>query len=306
LRGAAYCTNQGRLSLRPGLEILRKRAEELIQALLAAGIDVPIHRKEDKDRLDKILESAGLERLSTPEPAFAGGVSADLGSAQYIATVNVIGAPLTPSLSTHFPPEGLGALHDIDENDSAFLNDWSPNAMNADISPEWPWMELFATEMASSNPLGGRQSGLDLNLSGVDGADQAADDPQNEDIPSQEMANQLSARFGSLHLMQDGVLRFFGTPATTHLTMGAQYLHSAPRPNALSLDRRSLLHNAGLDLDIEPSFENRLVDLFFARHNKCRTLVDEADFQRLRALAGQSNGNEERDARSTRVLTSTM
>ena len=178
--------------------------------------------------------------------------------------------------------------------------------MHADISPEWPWMEIFATEMTSTNALGGRQPGAELDTSTVNDFDQVADESQNEDIPSQEMTNQLSARFGSLHLMQDGVLRFFGTPATTHLTMGAQYLHSTPRPNALSLDRRSLLHNAGLDLEIDNTFEDRLVDLFFARHNKCRALIDETEFQRSRASASKSTCDDDRDTRSTRVLTSIM
>jgi hypothetical protein len=267
---------------------------------------VPTHRKDDKDRVDKILESAGLQKLSTPEPVFTGSAAGNLSSAQYIANVDGMGAPLTPSLSAHLPPDGLEVLNGIAESEAALLNEWSPNALQADISPEWPWMELFATELSSSNGCGGKQPGLEADATGIDGADQVADESQNEDIPSQEMANQLSARFGSLHLMQDGVLRFFGTPATTHLTVGAQYLYSAPRPNALSLDRRSLLHNAGLDLDVEESFENRLVDLFFARHNKCRALVDEVGFQRARTLANKSNGDDDRDARSTRVLTSIM
>ena len=106
--------------------------------------------------MDKILESAGLERLTTPELESTNKVSENIGSGHYIAGLGEIGAPLTPSLSAHLPHDGLGTLNGIGENDPALLNDWSPNAMHADISPEWPWMELFATEMTSTNTLGGK------------------------------------------------------------------------------------------------------------------------------------------------------
>lgn len=295
--------DETRLSLRPGLDILKKRTEELTQALIAAGIDVPVQHKEDKDRLDKILESAGLGRLSTPEPVSTENAPKPATQTEYAANVAGMGALLTPSLSTHLPTDGLADFADVGMDDTTILNDWSPQGINADISPEWPWMDLFATDLASTDTLDVRQPVQETDASGS--ADLLLDEGQPEDVPSQEMANQLAARFGSLHLMQDGVLRFFGTPATTHLTIGTQHLHSAPRPNALSLDRQSLLHNAGLDLEVEHSFETRLIDLYFARHNKCRALIDEADYRNSRARAIKAT-DEDREACSTRVLTKIM
>lgn len=253
--------------------------------------------------MDKILESAGLGRLSNPEPVSTENGTRNSTQTHYAADVGDMGAPLTPSLSAHLPPDGLADFTDVAVDDTGILNNWSPDGINADISPEWPWMELFATDLAAADTFDVRQPVQDTDASGS--ADQLLDEGQQEDVPSQEMANQLAARFGSLHLMQDGVLRFFGTPATTHLTMGAQHLYSAPRPNALSLDRRSLLHNAGLDLEVEDSFETRLVDLYFARHNKCRALIDEADYKRSRVRARKST-DEDREACSTRVLSKIM
>jgi len=270
---------------------------------MAAGVEVPVQHKEDRDRVDKILESAGLGRLSTPEPPSTENVTGTSTRVQYATDVGNFGAPLTPSLSTHLPADGLTDFTDVGVDDTGILSNWSPDGINADISPEWPWMELFATDLAATDAFDARQLVQDTDASGS--VDQLLDEGQPEDVPSQEMANQLAARFGSLHLMQDGVLRFFGTPATTHLTMGAQHLYSAPRPNALSLDRRSLLHNAGLDLEVEDSFETRLIDLYFARHNKCRALIDEADYKRSRARASKSS-DDDREACSTRVLTKIM
>lgn len=295
--------DESRLSLRPGLEILKKRTEELTRALLAAGLEVPAQQKDDKDRLDKILESAGLGRLSTPEPVTTGNVHKPSNETQYTTNENDIGAPLTPSLSAHLPTDGLADFTNVSVDETTILNDWSPQGIGADISPEWPWMELFATDLAATDALDVRQPAQEAVALGS--TDQLLDEGQAEDVPSQEMANQLAARFGSLHLMQDGVLRFFGTPATTHLNIGAQHLYSAPRPNALSLDRQSLLHNAGLDLEVEDSFESRLVDLYFSRHNKCRALIDEADYQKSRARASKCT-DEDREACSTRVLTKIM
>lgn len=255
--------------------------------------------------MNKILESAGLESLSSGESVFAGNMPEPPSVVQHTADIDSVCAPLTPILSGQMDARG-GADGNADgANDACLLHDWSPTAMSTDVSPEWPWMELFATNMPAMVTHDSREPLQDARCSGLNAPDQNIDEGQAEDVHSQEMANQLASRFGSLHLMQDGVLRFFGSPATTHLNMGTQTLYSPPQLNTLSLDRQSLLHNAGLDLKVEECFEKHLVDLFFNRHNKCRALLHEADYRRLLAVSGQGEA-EHKDARSCRVLTSIM
>lgn len=266
-----------RLPLRPGLSILRKRVEQLTVALVTAGQVVPAQDEEEKVRANRILESVGLKTLGVTDQDMY-DQSSRPGDVESSAQI------LSPPDDSD-PAGEIVQSNDHNLDQMSLMHNWSPPSMGKDVSPEWPWMDLFPLDLDTF-------TGSDWNLSGTTAQvdtlgvpEPQFNDHNPDDLTDQEMVNQIAARFGSLHLMHDGALRFFGTPATAHLSLSGKGLESTQRPGTISLGKDCLLHHAGLDLTVDRPFELHLLRLFFTWHNKCRALVHENDYYSARAEA---------------------
>jgi hypothetical protein len=100
-----------------------------------------------------------------------------------------------------------------------------------------------------------------------------------------EVTSQISERMGGLLASREGKWRFYGATSNLHLAKGRLALSSVPNSHpqqkTLIAARLKLL---GLDITIDASLENHLLDLFFAWHNSSMHIVDHEFFERGRSL----------------------
>lgn len=261
-----------RLSLPPTIRILRARITTLTGQLRGAGI-VPAPVKEcDAAVADKVLASLSLASLTEdvvheterPHPldAYASPISAPL---QDTTSADPSQSGATTSSS---------APLDIDVG----LDDFNINWNDSPASLDWLWAGAFAPELEASfasattfDPQTARQQTVPVQASAPN-ATNSLDAPL-DDEPESEFASQIAARFGSLHIVGTS-LRYFGTTANAHLFAGGQSDGHYAKLRTMAKDGADLLRDANLDAQIDPIFEQRLVDFFFAWHNSCHYVVD--------------------------------
>ncbi|KAI7628441.1 hypothetical protein KC319_g17179, partial [Hortaea werneckii] len=249
-----------RVPLRPALHILRKRVDDLIEALEKAGVELPPLVSEDQHVANRGLEAVGLPvlRSNTRAPS-------DLGMHESPGSLlDANGSTPEVSVPRHSqqhnelqfptPTTSWGQVHpDIIDHmdDQIALDDWPTMTWNETVSPDWPWVPLSDQELA-----------------------QTATGSDEEDEENQDIVNQIAARFGSLQLAPDGKLRYLGTPANFHLFGTGRSVAATTNARSQRLEGKRLLHRLELDQAIDPSLENHLIKIYFAWHNASHAVID--------------------------------
>lgn len=106
-------------------------------------------------------------------------------------------------------------------------------------------------------------------------------DPSDTEIDD-EMTNQLSCRLGKLQFTQDGQLRYFGSTSNLHL-LDVLVSVTLPAPNIVEREAQEVLETARLNADIDESFEEHLIELYFTWQDPSLHLVDYDKFWKARA-----------------------
>lgn len=118
-------------------------------------------------------------------------------------------------------------------------------------------------------------SGSDSGQSGLSkGAQWSEDDP----------TEQLVSRLGRLCITEDGPRRYYGATSNLHLTQNPLVYCFQPAIRTLSAEGEAELERAGLRWERNADYEDHLTNLFFAWHNTCLYLVNEAIYYHHRAL----------------------
>lgn len=151
------------------------------------------------------------------------------------------------------------------------LGEFNINWNDSPASLDWLWAGAFAPELeasfASALPFDLQNS--QQTVPNVINSLEAS----HEDEPESEFASQIAARFGSLHIVGTS-LRYFGTTANAHLFAGGQSDGHHAKLRTMAKDGADLLRDANLDAHVDPTFEQHLVNFFFAWHNSCHYVVD--------------------------------
>ncbi|KAI6910048.1 hypothetical protein KC316_g3010 [Hortaea werneckii] len=275
-----------RVPLRPALQALRRRIDDLTEALEKANLDLPSLNSEDQYVANRGLEAVGL-------PVLRSGATAppDLGAQQSPGSLlEATGSTPEVSVSQHSqqhnalqfptPVTSWGQVHPeiIDHmDDQIALDDWPTVTWDETVSPDWPWAPLSDQELGVSLP---RPKPSDHGAPNrfMPAAAQTATGSDEEDEENQDIINQIAARFGSLQLAPDGKLRYLGTPANFHLFGNGRSPAATTNARSLRLEGRRLLQSLELDQAIDPSLENHLIKIYFAWHNASHAVIDESTF----------------------------
>lgn len=104
-------------------------------------------------------------------------------------------------------------------------------------------------------------------------------DPSSEDEADRELINDLSSRLGSLHAAPDGRLRYYGTAANLHLLKDQQARREFTETRNIRQEGKRLLELAGVENEVEPAFEQHLLDLYFKWYDSSFHVVDREMFE---------------------------
>lgn len=196
------------------------------------------------------------------------------------------------------PPDGeISALSQIPHGSQASqttpfdMVDWSefPGSEPWELSPsDWPWQILsgFSSDPSDSNAVTREALALDQLPPAVQHRDDLLSElPESnetsEDEVDADIVPRLAARLGSLHVAEDGRLRFYGTASNYHFLLGNRDLLPSNEPTIQDTKREALiaLENAKLDREVPAALEERLIELFFKWHNPCHITIDRAMFE---------------------------
>ncbi|KAI7481085.1 hypothetical protein KC351_g6590 [Hortaea werneckii] len=275
-----------RVPLRPALHILRKRIDDLTEALEKANVELPLLDSEDQHVANRGLEAVGLPVLRSDTRA-----PSDLGVYESSGSLlDATGSTPEVSVPQHSqqhnelqfptPTTSWGQVHPdiIDHmNDQIALDDWPTMTWNETVSPDWPWAPLSDQELGVSL-LRPTPSDHEAPNQFMSASAQTATESDEEDEENQDIVNQIAARFGSLQLAPDGKLRYLGTPANFHLFGTDRSVAATTNARSQRLEGKRLLHRLELDQAVDPSLENHLIKIYFAWHNASHAVIDESTF----------------------------
>lgn len=254
--------------------------------MLSSGVASPPMTDDDESAANKALETLGLPMLPRHDAIVSpldGAQSRLVNGLDSSTTEAAVREPHANS-ELAFPSDPALQLdgsmpHQWD--DAAFNGElYSTSVDNSTVSPDWPWMALFASDQ-DLLPMAHASIGADSILAPPQGNGSG-----DEDEVDQELVGQIAARFGSLHVAPDGKLRYFGTPANVHLFNNTRGPYS--NTQSVKVDGAQLLQNAELDADVPSDIEQHLVELYFAWHNSCNPVVNEEMYHTLRKQHHQS------------------
>lgn len=265
---------------------------------------------DDESLVNKVFEAVGLTLLSehntitVRQTSGNGSLSQQLpGDSGFISSLPAVTTLVEdPSLqlatssnsNTGVGQNGFGASLDAMSYDDFGQWSWEDN-----VSPDWPWMTLFADEYDVPQ-------NVEPNLT----VSQGFSRPQGNAVPStlaiapgqvessfedevdQDLIAQISARFGSLHMAADGQLRYFGTPTNAHLFNSSKNSGPYASQRSMRVDGARLLRNADLDRVIDQSVEQHLIELYFTWHNSCHPVIDKSMYWTAREQANEGAANK--------------
>ena len=293
------------------MELLHERVGQLSSLLSANGIDVPQMEAEKRNMLMNILEALELE-----------------GTAQYLGNSSSAVAPPKPvfdqpsydlvdNQESSYPSIDLGgsmAPFSSEEVAQVFSSEeWGNNSgqyVMEETTPEWSWPSFDLSSMVQvpagvgipppylpqtnkdGLPAPARQS---RRPSAAIGPNHSSDDEADA-----ELINDLSARMGSLRVAPDGRLRYYGTATNLHL-LDHPAQEDITEIRNVRQDGKQILDAAGVGREVDPSFEQHLIDLYFTWHDPCFHIVDREMYE----SAKKSWKDEENDYYSE-VLTNAM
>ncbi len=123
---------------------------------------------------------------------------------------------------------------------------------------------------------------------------QENNDSGNESGEDEEddVVNQVSARMGSLHLSEDGELRYYG--ATSNLTLLDDDTSPLDHRRDLEADNMrkrglAMIEAAGLNQTVDPDLVRHLTTLYFAWQDPSFHVVDKDMYEREQARYNRSN-----------------
>lgn len=154
-----------------------------------------------------------------------------------------------------------------------------------DGSPsDWPWQILNDCSGLSNFPIdqptGPIQRSIDTQNDQV-GSGSSSDDEVEADI-----VPRLAARFGSLRVSADGVLRYYGVASNYHFLNGFRHAECKMDIEDINESARTALENAQVDDEPPLSLQNHLIELYFAWHNPSHSTVDRMMFELSRTREG--------------------
>ena len=289
--------------------MLRQRIDVLHAELQQAGASPPAMDEGDERLVNRVLEAVGLPLLPD-ESAIAvrsaeaielpPQLSSDDSTLQLPATpAQEAGEDLTSDLAMPSSDLQHAGQNGLDANlDTMSFDDFSQWSWEDNVSPDWPWMTLFAPEFDVP-------SGLDLLPTDTQGSTKpqaravtsagthmlGTGEATSDDEVDQELVAQIAARFGSLHIAPDGQLRYFGTPTNAHLFTSSKPSGPYTNPRSMRVDGARLLRNAELDQTVDQDIERHLIELYFTWHNSCHPVVDKSLYWTVRQQGSEGNEN---------------
>ena len=111
-----------------------------------------------------------------------------------------------------------------------------------------------------------------------------AQNHSSDDEADAELINDLSARLGSLRVAPDGRLRYYGTATNLHLLEHHPAQEDITEIRNVRQDGKQILDAAGVGREVDPSFEQHLIDLYFTWHDPCFHIVDREMYESAKSL----------------------
>ena len=292
--------------------------------LLKVGITPPPFDESDESTVNKVFEAVGLPVLAEHNTiAVQQGSGAGLPSQPSLhdsgfgssdgTAVHALGNDPSLQLATSSTSLGGVGQHGMDADLEAMgFDDFSQWSWEDTVSPDWPWMSLFATDIdprlnvdpslfTAQNPQSRPPGKVAAPPNGASALGTV--EAPSEDEVDQELVTQIAARFGSLHVGPDGQLRYFGTPTNAHLFNSSKHPGPYTTLRSTRVDGARLLRNADLDQAIDPEVEAHLIELYFTWHNSCHPVIDKSMYWTIREQA--TEGTEDSGFYSE-VLTNAM
>ncbi|KAI7372480.1 hypothetical protein KC336_g20634, partial [Hortaea werneckii] len=145
-----------RVPFRPALHILRKRIDDLTEALEKAHVELPPLDSEDQYVANRGLEAVGLPTLCSDVRASSGlgvhespgsllgatGSTPDMSVPQYSQQHNELQFPTPMTSWGQVHPEIIDHM-----DDQVALDDWPTVIWDETVSPDWPWAPLSEQEL---------------------------------------------------------------------------------------------------------------------------------------------------------------
>ncbi|KAK4493618.1 hypothetical protein PRZ48_015285 [Zasmidium cellare] len=269
--------------------------------------------EEDENIVNRIFSAVGLEKLDVTANMTQDNTSTVLETAKISTTeltndstnfqtasssANVAQAEDDVSNAFMLSEDSLINGDTNGFTNPASFSDLSLLSWDDNLSPDWPWMGMFVSEVdfqqdamnGALDFMADTANGLGRSRRNSQGPTAGADSDVDDEV-NPELIGQIAARVGALHLAPDGKLRYFGTPANTYLFNSSGSSVASSKPRSLTWEGRRLLRNADLDQPIDNDLEEHFLGLFFSWYNSCHAVVDGPMFSNARKQWQDSEEN---------------
>lgn len=315
-------TNQIRLSLRKAVETFSQRVRQLEAFIQACDLAVPPADPDNQATLDQ-LSSLYAPQASELDAANKNPSSGAFHKSHTPPDFNTVAptAPAVDMLSSPHASRNLDSLHidpapfqtpfqapEIVAQDGFVLNPSDVSMpelpFNHFFDVDWVWNHSMVDFMENDIDLDGLQAPPELRANGfLSEADphSSCSDPSpptllnDEDTTDDEdhsvVTNELSHRFGSLLMTDDGERHFYGATSNLNLVRGGHLPVMYGNRSDKGQKGQARQGAAEVDEELSRNLEDNLIQLFFTWHNPSLYIVDEAIFTKARKDYQQGKHN---------------
>ena len=279
--------------------MLIARVSLLTRIATENGVEIPPLTTNEQALIEQVCDNLGLssDQIVPTNHPDTGLVSSQMpmGAFGGHQDSNFVPQPTHDDMGLNLMANGASA----DQTASA-MQPW-PDLTGTDgwdRSPsDWSWRILNDFSSLSSINYGlGTDSfimdptmGTNPNVVGVQN-DQPGSSGSSDDEAETDMVPGLAARLGSLRVVADGRLRYYGTASNNHFLGSSNYREGKVDVQEMQRNASIALENAHLDQDIPADLQAHYINLFFMWHNTCHTPVDETMFHNTLAQHGDGQG----------------
>lgn len=317
-----HTAKQLRLSLRKAVEVFSQRVRQLEAFIRACDLAVPPTNPDNQATLDQ-LSSLYAPQAPELDAANKDPSSGALHNSHTAPNFDPTGpsAPNVDMISSPHAPRNIDSLHidpasfqtpfqapDIAAEDSFVLNPSDVSMpelpFNHFFDVDWVWNHSMVDFMENDIDLDGLQAPPELRANGfLTEADPHSscsdpspptllnDEESTDDEDHSVVTNELSHRFGSLLMTDDGERHFYGATSNLNLVRGGHLPVIYGNRSDKAQKGQARQEAADVDEELSHNLEDHLVQLFFTWHNSSLYIVDEAIFTKARKDYQQGKHN---------------
>lgn len=317
-----HTANHLRLSLRKAVEVFSHRVRQLEAFIRACDLAIPQTNPDNQATLDQ-LSSLYAPQAPELDAADKDPSPAAPHNSHTTANFDPMGpsAPAVDMISSPHASRNLDSLHidpasfqtpfqapNIVAEDSFVLNPSDVSMpelpFNHFFDVDWVWNHSMVDFMENDIDLDGLQAPPELRANGLlseAGPHSSCSDPSpptllnDEDSTDDEdhsvVTNELSHRFGSLLMTDDGVRHFYGATSNLNLVRGGHLPVMYGNRSDKGQKGQARQGAADVDEELSRNLEDNLIQLFFNWHNPSLYIVDEAIFTKARKDYQQGKHN---------------